>query len=168
MATVGIRLEGDLRRLRKKIAGMQNVDYAGLGRVMAEALRTSTRERFKAQKSPEGKAWQPSIRAQSEGGVTLTETAALRNSIRATSNKTGFAVGTNLVYARPHQLGDEGRKMTIRAKTSRGLRFKIGGKWITKKQVTITTNTPARPYLGISEEDMLEIKGTMEDALEEA
>lgn len=168
MASIGIRIEGDLRRLRSKLADMSAIDYAGLGRVMAEAMRTSTRERFKNQKSPDGKAWKPSARAMTEGGVTLTKTASLRNSIRAISSDTGFAVGTNLIYARAHQLGDEGRKITIRAKTSKGLRFRIGGKWITKKQVRVTTNTPARPFLGISEDDMQEIKATMETALEDA
>ena len=45
--------------------------------------------------------------------------------------------------------------------------FKIGGQWIRKKQVTIRVHIPARPFLGLSEDDMAEIKGTVEDFLEE-
>lgn len=36
------------------------------------------------------------------------------------------------------------------------LRFQIGGKWVSAKEVTISI--PARPFLGISEEDDAEIK----------
>lgn len=47
-------------------------------------------------------------------------------------------IGSNLRYARIHELGG-----VIRAKTAPLLTFKIGGKWISKLQVTI----PARPFL---------------------
>ncbi|SHF45833.1 phage virion morphogenesis (putative tail completion) protein [Desulforamulus putei DSM 12395] len=163
-----IRLEGDVRKLMKKLRGLENVDLKGAGLTLAEALRTSTRERFQQQKSPEGKPWKKSIRAIQEGGATLTDSAGLKNSIKSTADSTGFAVGTNKVYARTHQFGEKGRKVTIRAKTSRGLIFQVGGRWIRKKQVTVNIKIPARPFLGISEEDMQEIRGTLEDIIAEA
>ncbi|NPV89814.1 MAG: phage virion morphogenesis protein [Firmicutes bacterium] len=163
-----IRLEGDVRKLMKKLSGLENVDLKGASLTLAEVLRTSTRERFKEQKSPEGKPWTKSIRALRESGTTLTESARLKNSIKSTADSTGFAVGTNTVYARTHQFGEKGRKVTIRAKTSRGLIFQVDGRWIRKKQVTVNIKIPARPFLGISEEDMQEIKGTLEDIIAEA
>lgn len=163
-----IRLEGDVRRLMRKLSGLENVNLRGAGLTLAEALRTSTRERFRTQKSPEGKPWTKSIRADREGGTTLTDSAGLKNSIKSTADSTGFAVGTNKVYARTHQFGEKGRKVTIRAKTSKGLIFQVGGRWVRKKQVTVNIRIPERPFLGISEEDMREIKGTLEDIITEA
>ena len=40
----------------------------------------------------------------------------------------------------------------------------MGGRWITKQQVKVSI--PARPYLGLSSEDMEEIKATVEEFIE--
>ena len=162
-----IRLDGDVRKLMRRLSKLENVDVKGASRTLAETLRTSTRERFREQKSPEGKPWTKSNRAIREGGATLTDSAGLKNSIKSTVDGSGFAVGTNKVYARTHQFGEKGRKITIRAKTSRGLVFQLGGRWIRKNQVTVNIKVPERPFLGISEEDMREIKGTLEDIVSE-
>lgn len=153
-----IRLDGDVRKLMKRLSSFEDIDLKGSNLVLAEALRASTRQRFKDEESPEGSKWESSIRAINEGGTTLTENAGLKNSIKSTASNLGFAVGTNKIYAKTHQFGDE---RTIKAKTSRGLRFKINGKWITKKKVNISI--PARPFIGISEEDMQEVKATLEE-----
>lgn len=162
-----IRLDGDVRKLMRRLGRMENIDFKSTSLALAESLRTSTRERFKEEKSPENKPWERSIRASREGGKTLTDSAGLKNSIKSTADGSGFAIGTNKIYARTHQFGESGRKITIRAKTSRGLVFNIGGRWIRKNQVTVNIKIPARPFLGISDEDMLEIKGTLEDILSE-
>lgn len=153
-----IRLDGDVRKLMKKLGKMKDIDLKSASQVLSETLRSSTRQRFKDEISPEGKKWQASIRAENEGGVTLVDSSALKNSIKSVAEKTGFAVGTNKVYARTHQFGDD---RTIKAKTSKGLRFMVNGKWVIKKKVKVTI--PERPFLGISEEDMKEIKGTIEE-----
>ena len=44
------------------------------------------------------------------------------------------------------------------------LRFQVGGKWVTKKQVRITI--PVRPFLGLSEDDMQEMKATVEEFIQ--
>ena len=162
-----IRLEGDVRKLMKRLKHYSDLDKKHITAAMAEAVRTSTLERYKQEKDPEGKKWKSSIRAEAEGGKTLTDTARLRNSIRAKSDASGFMVGTNTIYASTHQLGEKGRKITIRAKTSKGLVFKIGDRWIRKRQVTVRVKIPARPFLGLSDDDLQEIKGTLEDALGE-
>jgi phage virion morphogenesis protein len=139
---------------------MENTNFKGINQAIAESLRTTTRERFKDQKSPSGKEWKKSIRARERGGVTLSDSARLKNSIRSRSDGSSAVVGTNTIYARTHQFGDT---RTIRARAKNGLKFKIGNKWVTKKQVTI--RIPERPFLGISEEDTKEIQSILEDAL---
>lgn len=154
-----IRLEGDTREMLRKIKGFAELNKKEINLALGEVVRDSTVERFKQGKDPQGKRWQASIRAMQSGGKTLVKTAQLRNSIRTKSDASGFAVGTNVKHAATHQFGEQGR--TIRAKTSKGLRFMVGGRWVTKKQVKV--NIPARPYLGLSDEDMQEIKATVED-----
>ena len=129
---------------------------------MSEALKSSTKERFKNEEDPQGRKWEKSIRASEEGGQTLTETSDLKNSIRRRATGKGFVIGTNKKYAGTHQ---NGGRFTIRAKNKPCLRFKIGGRWISKKEVTI--EMPKREFLGISEKDMDEIRGTLEDFVRE-
>ena len=52
-------------------------------------------------------------------------------------------------YAAIHQFGG-----TIKAKNAKNLKFKVKGKWVSKKEVTI----PARPYMLIQEDDNVRIK----------
>lgn len=164
MADFSLRLEGDVKRLLRRTKKISEIDKRGISLALSEAARASTLRRFKDTKGPDGKKWTASKRAEEENGTTLTDTARLKNSIKSVSGDAGFAVGTNTIYAATHQFGDE-RTITIRAKTSKGLRFKINGHWYRKNKVTVHVNIPARPFLGLSEEDMLEIKGTLEDAL---
>lgn len=159
MADYSIRLEGDTRRVLKKIKSFAEIDRKKINAALGDVARESTLERFKQSKDPTGKKWQTSIRADSEGGKTLIKTAQLRNSIRTKSDASGFALGTNVKYAATHQFGEKGR--TIRAKKAKALRFKIGNRWVSKKEVKVSI--PARPYLGLSDEDMQEIKATVED-----
>lgn len=77
------------------------------------------------------------------------QTRTLARSINAeiipTFDKTVLVgVGTNVIYARIHELGG-----TIKAKKGKYLKFYIKGKFIQVKQVTI----PARPYLTPAIED---------------
>lgn len=153
-----IRLEGETRAMLRRIRSLSEVDRRSINATLAEGVRTSTLERFRQGKAPDGRRWQTSIRAAQEGGRTLVKTAHLRNSIHARSNASGFAVGTNVKHAATHQFGEPGR--TIRARRKKALRFRIGGRWISKKQVRITI--PARPFLGLSDDDMHEMKAAVE------
>ena len=154
-----IRLEGDTRAMLRKIRGFAELDKKKINAAIGEGVRESTLERFKTSKGPDDKTWKTSIRAATEGGRTLVQTAQLRNSIRSKSDASGFAVGTNAKHAATHQFGEQGR--TIRARRAKTLRFQVGGRWVSKKKVKL--NIPARPYLGLSDDDMQEIKGTVED-----
>lgn len=159
MPDTSIRLDGDVSALLRKMKTYSEIDKKNLNAALAETTRESTLERFRQSRGPNGKKWKTSIRAAATGGKTLIDSAQLRTSIKSYSNEKGFAVGTNVKHGVTHQFGEKGR--TIRAKTSRGLRFQVGGQWVTKKQVKV--KIPARPFLGLSNEDMEEIKATVEE-----
>lgn len=156
-----IRVEGDTRGLMNKLKRFSEIDRKKINATLGAQVRSTTMERFKRSKDPTGKRWKTSIRAASEGGKTLIQTAQLRNSIRVKSDASGLAVGTNLVYAATHQFGDE---RTIRAKKAKALRFRVNGQWISKQQVRV--KIPARPYLGLSEDDLQELKESVEDFIQ--
>ena len=161
MSGIRVSIQGEFDAYKERLQRMGSLDRAALMAAIAEALRTSTDERFENEVSPEEVAWKRSIRA-SGGGKTLTDSGRLRTSIHARSSAKGAEIGTNTIYAATHQFGESGR--TIRAKKKPMLAFQIGGKWYHKKQVTI--KIPARPYLGLSDEDHEEIIGLMEDAVQ--
>lgn len=162
----GVRIEGDIRKLYKKLTQLENIDLRGANRTLAEVLRTSTVERFKKQEAPDGSKWKESIRVKTKGGQILSNTARLRRSIRSKADSKEFAIGTNTIYAAIHQFGGTitTKPKVIRAKNAKALRFNIGGTTIFAKSVkrpSIRINMPARPFLGISDEDMAEIRRTL-------
>ena len=154
-----IRLEGDTRAMLRRIRSFSEIDRRSINAALAEGVRESTLERFRQSKGPDGRRWKSSKRAILEGGKTLVKTGQLRNSIHTRSDASGFAVGTNAKHAATHQFGEPGR--IIRARRKKVLRFQYNGKWVSKKQVRV--KIPARPFLGLSEEDMQEMKATVED-----
>lgn len=154
----GVRIEGDLGALIKRLNQLSNVDFRGINAVLAETLRTSTIDRFREEKDPKGKKWKTSIRVQEEGGKILSQNATLRNSIHSEFSEKGFEIGTNSIYAATHQFGDE---RTIRANGKKALKFQYDGKWHVVKSVKV--NIPKRAFLGISQEDMREIRAMLKD-----
>ena len=94
-----IRLEGDTQAMLRKIRSFSEIDKKSINAALAEGVRESTLERFKKSRDPSGKRWKTSIRAETEGGKTLIQSAQLRNSIKSKSDATGFAVGTNVKHA---------------------------------------------------------------------
>lgn len=132
-------------------------DKQALMESVGDALVSGTLKRFSDQEDPQGKKWEPSARAAEEGGETLTDTAALRKSIDYAATSDKVMVGSNLPYARIHQKGG-----TIKPKKAKKLVFKgRGGKKVAVDEVTI----PARPYLGVSADDMKDVRETISDFL---
>ena len=115
-------------------------DTQALMESVGEALRSGTIERFEAEEDPQGKKWKPSARAMAGGGKTLDKESNLKDSIDYAATSDKVMVGSNLPYARIHQLG---------GKTGKGHKVDM----------------PARPYLGVSEEDMDEVRETVADFL---
>lgn len=82
--------------------------------------------------------------ARLSGGdhALLKKRGDLWRSLRVTATTSNSVTcGSDRKYAGIHQHGG-----TIRAKTSGGLRFKIGDRWVTKAKVEI----PARPFFPIT------------------
>ena len=88
----------------------------------------------------EGTKWEKSSRAERQNGQTLLDTGLLRKSITYKHDGVSVNIGTNKKYARIHQFG---------GKAGRG------------KKVTI----PARPYIGINDDDKREIGGIIADVI---
>lgn len=127
---------------------------------VGEALVSGTLKRFQDEEDPTGTKWPKSKRAAKEGGQTLTNIGTLRKSIDKIATSDKVMVGSNLPYARIHQKGG-----TVKPKKGKYLKFKgLDGKDVFVKEVTI----PARPYLGVSKEDMEEVRETVADFLKGA
>ena len=112
----------------------------------------STRARFKTQTAPDGTAWaalQPWYQKEKRRNKnrTLTLDGYLRSRLtwQFAGDRT-VEIGSNLPYAAVHQFG-----ATIKPRAAKVLMFRGH----VAKSVTI----PARPYLGLSDEDRSEIVG---------
>lgn len=121
-------------------AGHKLGDTQALMESVGDALVSGTLKRFDAEEEPTGKKWPKSKRAAKEGGQTLTDKAFLRRSIDYAATPEKVMVGSNLPYARIHQLG---------GKTGKGHKVDM----------------PARPYLGVSESDLDDVRAAMADFL---
>ena len=115
-------------------------DTQALMESVGDALVSGTLKRFQDEEDPTGKKWPKSQRAAKKDGQTLTDTALLRRSVDYAATSDKVMVGSNLPYARIHQKG---------GKTGKGHKVDM----------------PARPYLGVSEEDMDEVRETVADFL---
>jgi phage virion morphogenesis protein len=114
----------------------------------------STRERFDTQTDPSGNKWVESLRARITGGKTLTKDGHLGDSITSAADDKQAEWGTNRIYAAVHQFG-----ATIKPKNAKALRFQVPGLgWFNKQEVEI----PARPFLGVSDDDQDEILDLVE------
>ena len=121
--------------------GNTRIAMASIG----EYMLRRTDERFSAEKDPEGNPWQPlspeTLKTKKHPKI-LTESSNLRSRIVYDADVTSVAIGTNVIYGAIHQLGGKagrGRKVTI----------------------------PARPYLGVNDEDLREFAEILADHLTE-
>lgn len=154
---LSLRMEGRSRtenQLRAIAAGIADrhplMDGIGL------YLESSTIDRFDQEVAPDGSRWKKSLRAKEQGGKTLTDHAHLRGSITYNATNDQVEWGSNLIYARPHQEG-----ATITAKGGGRLKFRLPGGLGFRSVLSVTL--PARPFLGINDEDERQIVGLAED-----
>jgi len=130
---------------------------------IGEYLVAETDDRFDEERAPDGTAWEQSRRAKEEGGKTLTKSTKLRKSITHIDSKNSVLYGAKGDYVAIHQFGG-----TIKAKGGGHLKFGFGSGdskgFASVKQVTI----PARPFLGVTPDDMDEIKQMTADYLTES
>lgn len=145
--TIKVEDAGVLAALRS-LAG-RLADPTPISQEIAALGESSTRLRFRTATGPDGAAWKPSLRATVSGGRTLTKDGHLSGSISARHGRDFAEWGVNRIYAAIHQFGG-----TIRPKSGKTLRFALaGGGFATVKSVTM----PARPFLGLSDDDKADI-----------
>lgn len=130
---------------------------------------TKTKLRFRSQAGPDGTPWLQSQRAKRDGGRTLHLHGYLENSIVHNLLANGVEWGSGLVYALIHQLGGV---ITSRARSQKSFR-KVGKdgslsarfvkaknanfqQWLTIPEFQI--RMPARPYVGLDQDDRAEIQ----------
>lgn len=147
MASIQIKVEGEARVIAVLNAiALSGAERSQLFDEIGFNLVENAQLRFIDGVSPDGEAWVQSIRAKQQGGQTLIDKGQLRSSLTHVIHEDGVEYGTNLPYAAPNHYG-----ATIKAVNAPFLAFKIGSKFVKKKSVTL----PARPFVGISQEDEL-------------
>lgn len=154
-------------------------------RDIAGYLLFSTQRRFETETDPDGKKWEPlsprTAKARAGRKIRgtdhiLRQTTRLYQSLTSASDATSAQLGTNAEYAGIHQFGGaiqmparQSRLSFKKVRGKRGVRFvRAGTKDATVKDVTIgayAISMPARPYLGISQADRVEIETIAADAL---
>lgn len=136
--------DGQVRGALLRLVALGNNPRPALQEIAALG-ESSTRLRFRLQRGPDGQRWEPSLRAQLTGGSTLTKDGHLSGSISSNTGKDYAEWGVNRIYARIHQEGG-----VIKAKAGGALKFRIpGGGFAVVKAVRM----PARPYLGVNDDD---------------
>ena len=127
-------------------------------RIVGEIVRTSVTKNFEVGGRPV--QWKPSRRAAREGGQTLVKSGRLVNSIFAEADNSRAVVGTNVKYARAHQLGAKIGARVILPVKGKAL-FWPGARHPVKKVNWPGATIPARPFLVIQDEDWAEIRQAM-------
>lgn len=151
-AQVEIRDKG-LEEAINTIDGIEHLDQHELLNATGRLLQESTRERLETTKTaPDGTGW----KANREGTSTLYQSGILTASIDFAVSGSTLAVGSSLIYARIHQEGG-----IIKPKNGKRLVFMAGNQLIFATQVEI----PARPYIGLSNEDRTDILDMVGDTI---
>ena len=138
LTTVG--LDEAIRRLSR----LEGFEMAGLADRAGSILETSTRERFETKIDPDGASWVPwseaydDTREERQSLLVGDGAAPLHDSIAFFSTGGEVHVGSNLVYAAHHQFGGD----------------------------EVGSGIPARPYLGVSDQDELDLKDLVTGTLE--
>ena len=155
-ATIEVTFDdAKVRDALKRLAGAGN-DLTPLMRDIGEHLLNTTRERFVTQKTPAGVPWAPLSettrgRKRRNKDKILTERGYLRGNLAFRAGRDSVEVGSPSLYAGTHQFG---AKKGAFGSTSKGAPIPWG-------------DIPARPFLGLSDDDEAEIGRLVIDYLNE-
>jgi len=152
---VALRVTADTRRFDHFLTALSRRldDMTPVMESIGAAIEAGTRLRFDREAGPDGNPWPPSLRAQITGGKTLQDTGALKNSLAVDARRDVVFVGSNLIYSAIHQFGG-----VIRPVHARALVFRLAsGEMVVTQKVTM----PARPYLGLDDDDVAGIRETL-------
>ncbi|MCO6441341.1 MAG: phage virion morphogenesis protein [Nitrococcus mobilis] len=126
----GVNIDVDDREIRRVLNALirRAADLRPAFEDIGEALLNSTRDRFETQQAPDGSPWAPlspryQARKRRNRDKILVLDGYLMGLLRYQASDDELRVGTDRIYGATHQFGDPRR------------------------------NIPARPFLGLSEED---------------
>lgn len=125
-------------------------DETSLMDQIGRALVTGAAERIASTNvSPDGAAWEPSKRVVETGGRTLYLSGALERGINHWAASDHVLVGSNTPYAAVHQLGAAVGSLGVWVGNDKnGRSMTVLSPW---------GDIPARPFLGVSDEEAEEI-----------
>lgn len=154
---IGVRIEidqGDLARVDALVTRLSDFDASELVAEIVQLGENQTRKRVRAGgPGPDGEAWPPNL----TGTDILVRTGRhLLDQIASSSGGDNGEWGCAWEFAHVHQYG-----AVITPKDAPRLAFMLGGKRVFAKSVTI----PARPFVGVSAEDAVEIREQVTDFL---
>lgn len=175
MVQTAIRYEGQ-RALDAALTRLATLGRSPrpLFQAFANYGENSTRLRFERQAGPDGKAWKTSARAAKTGGKTLVMKRRLLRSITSVYGSDHASWGSNLIYARIHQLGG----VIERAPYSTRVRLRTNAQGRLLRQAShprlavfardahkhareswhevkaFKIRMPSRPFLGVNREDL--------------
>lgn len=141
-------LDGMAGRIAERRPALRAIGQGGV---------SQTRRRFQLGRAPDGTPWK---KGRKKTGQTLIKDAFLVRSIAAQPpSETGVSWGSNRVYAAIHQMGFSGPVQV--GAHSRVVRQIFGRPTTPRRQDvkahTRQMNMPARPYLGISAQDGVDL-----------
>lgn len=140
-------VQARLNKLQASAADMRPA-YSAIGKTLIDRIRLG----FRGTRSPWGGQWAP---LRSRSGQALRNTGRMLRSIVDRVDGQGVTVGTNLrvpggsaSLPAVHQYG-----ATIVPRTAQFLTFRINGRFVAVKQVTI----PARPFMPLRKGGQLDL-----------
>jgi phage virion morphogenesis protein len=147
-ARIEVNTVGD-EQLARRLLALSHAEFDEVLDIVGGLVESQVRRRIQDEKTdPEGGRWAPwseSYERTRHGNQSLLQNEGdLLDSIQYLIRGDELEVGSNLVYAATHQFGDR--------------RLAFG-----RTPVTI----PARPYLGLSNENEAEIVGVLTDFLDD-
>jgi len=159
MITVQFDDESVLASLQRLVDSL--ADPTPAFRDIGEYLVDSTKRRFAAGKAPDGSAWAPNrpstLAGKPDSRPLIGESKRLSSEIHYVADAAGVQVGSSLIYAATQQFGADkgafGSFSVVR----------------TRQEVPIPWgDIPARPFLGISEDDRAAILDIVQEHLQGA
>lgn len=163
MAGATLTVDLDSRDARRALQALEAAgrNPATLLRPIGTVLVRGVRDRMQREVDPEGNPWeplQPWYAPMKRNSRMLKESGRLEGSIVAEISADTVAVGSKVPHAAVHQFG-----ATIRPVHGPLLIFRTanGEPWGAAREVFV----PARPYLGISDEDERNIGDVVEQVL---
>lgn len=146
---------------------------------IAEYLHQSTDDRFRQQVAPDGSPWAPlapSTLARKKGGRILRGKGTLQDTLRHNVSRNELSFGTDRPYGAIHQFGGK----VQHAARSQQVYFRqgkdgsVGNRFVKKSKSNFAqwvtrgahdAEIKARPYLGLSSDDDIEILAIIQDYL---